>query len=104
MCSDPAPSLAQMYAHVDPKEPADCQKDFELLVELVMIQGGWRRVSATSGTQHATNLELGLPLTGERALVQVKSSLDQNTTGKITAGLIGVTGDARVFIVYHTRH
>jgi hypothetical protein len=27
-------------------------KDFELLVELVMTQGGWRRVSATGGTQH----------------------------------------------------
>jgi hypothetical protein len=79
-------------------------KDFELLVELVMTQGGWRRVSARGGTQHTTDLELELPLTGERALVQVKSSLDQNTAGKITAGLIEAAGDARVFIVYHTRH
>ena len=79
-------------------------KDFELLVELVMTQGGWRRVSATGGTQHTTDLELELPLTGERALVQVKSSLDQNTAERITAGLIEAAGNARVFIVYHTRH
>jgi hypothetical protein len=78
-------------------------KDFELLVELVMTQGGWRRVSATGGTQHTTDLELELPLTGERALVQVKSRLDQSTAGKVTADLIEAAGGARVFIVYHTR-
>jgi|SRR5665213_904862 len=77
-------------------------KDFELLVELVMTQGGWRRVSATGGTQHTTDLELELPLTGERALVQVKSRLDQSTAEKITADLIEAAGDARVFIAYHT--
>jgi hypothetical protein len=77
-------------------------RDFELLVELVMTQGGWRRVSATGGTQHTTDLELELPLTGERALVQVKSRLDQNTAEKITAELLEAAGDARVFITYHT--
>lgn len=74
-------------------------KDFELLVELVMTQGGWRRVSATGGTQHTIDLELELPLTGERALVQVKSELDQSTAERIAADL---AGGARVFIAYHT--
>lgn len=77
-------------------------KNFELLVELVMTQGGWRRVSATGGTQHTTDLELELPLTGERALVQVKARLDQSTAEKVTADLIEAAGNARVFIAYHT--
>jgi hypothetical protein len=77
-------------------------KDFELLVELVMTQGGWRRVSATGGTQHTTDIELELPLTGERALVQVKSSLDTSTAARVAEELIEAAGDARVFIAYHT--
>jgi hypothetical protein len=77
-------------------------KDFELLVELIMTQGGLRRVSATGGTQHTTDIELELPLTSERALVQVKSKLDQNTVEKVAADLIEAAGGARVFIAYHT--
>lgn len=77
-------------------------KDFELLVELVMTQGGWRRVSATGGTQHNIDIELELPLTGERAKVQVKSKLDQGTADEISTGLIEESDGERVFIVYHT--
>ena len=77
-------------------------KDFELLVELVMTQGGWRRVSATGGTQHTIDLELELPLTGERALVQVKSRLNQADANLLADGLADAAGGARVFIVYHT--
>jgi hypothetical protein len=77
-------------------------RDFELLVELVMTQGGWRRVSATGGTQHTTDLELELPLTGERAIVQVKSRLDQSTAGKIAADLIEAAGGVQIFVAYHT--
>jgi hypothetical protein len=77
-------------------------RDFELLVELVMTQGGWRRVSATGGTQHTTDLELELPLTGEPALVQVKSRLDQITANKVTSELVEAAGNARIFVAYHT--
>lgn len=77
-------------------------KDFELLVELVMTQGGFRRVSATGGTQHTIDLELELPLTSERVLVQVKSRLDQAGANAIAEELGEAAGGARVFIVYHT--
>jgi hypothetical protein len=77
-------------------------KDFELLVELVMTQGGWRRVSETGGTQKTIDLELELPLTGERALVQVKSKLDQTNAETVAAELTEAAGDARAFLVYHT--
>jgi hypothetical protein len=62
-------------------------KDFELLVELVMTQGGWRRMSATGGTQKTIDLELELPFTGERALVQIKSELSQSEVMKVTKEL-----------------
>jgi len=77
-------------------------KDFELLVELVMTQGGWRRVSATGGIQQTIDIELELPLTRERAIVQVKSKLDQSTADKLTAKLSEASDGARVFIAYHT--
>ncbi|MFZ3325636.1 MAG: hypothetical protein WA231_06955, partial [Methylocella sp.] len=77
-------------------------KDFELLVELVMTQGGGRRVSATGGTPHTIDLELELPLTGERALVQVKSQLDRQTAEKVATDPAEAAGGSRVFIVYHT--
>jgi len=87
---------------VTPLIPGLHWKDFELLVELVMTQGGWRRVSATGGAQHTIDLELELPLTGERALVQVKSKLDQQTAEKVASNLVENAGGSRVFIAYHT--
>jgi hypothetical protein len=79
-------------------------RDFELLVELVMTQGGLRRVSETGRTQHTIDLELVLPLTGERALVQVKSELDQSTATGIIADLCEAAGAARVYVVFHTQN
>jgi hypothetical protein len=77
-------------------------RDFELLVELIVTQGGWRRVSQTGGTQHATDIELELPFTGERALVQVKSRLDQRAAENVVATLVEQAGGARVIVAYHT--
>jgi hypothetical protein len=77
-------------------------KDFELLVELVMTQSGWRRVSATGGIQKTTDIELKLPLTDEHAFVQIKSRLDQITTERIVDDLKRVAEGQRVFIAYHT--
>jgi hypothetical protein len=77
-------------------------KDFELLVELVMTQGGWRRMSATGGTQKTIDLELELPFTGERALVQIKSELSQSEAMKVTKELTEAAEGVRVFLVYHS--
>jgi hypothetical protein len=77
-------------------------RDFELLVELVVTQGGWRRVSQTGGTQHATDIELELPFTEERALVQVKSKLDQREAVQIVTALVDQAAGARVILAYHT--
>lgn len=53
-------------------------KDFEVLVDLIFAQGGWRRVSAVGGSSQAdSDLVLEQATTGERAMVQVKSSADR---------------------------
>jgi hypothetical protein len=48
-------------------------KDFETLVDLIFRQAGWQRVGDTGKTQKTLDLELFAPVTGERAIVQIKS-------------------------------
>ena len=48
-------------------------KDFETLIDLIFRQAGWQRVSETGKTQKTLDLELFAPVTGERAIVQIKA-------------------------------
>jgi hypothetical protein len=48
-------------------------KDFETLVDLIFRQAGWQRVGATGKTQKTLDLDLLAPVTGEKAIVQIKS-------------------------------
>lgn len=75
--------------------------DFELLVELVFTQSGWRRVSASGGTQKTIDLELVLPTTGERAFVQVKSQTNQAQLDAYM-GQFAERDEDRMFYVYHS--
>ncbi len=52
-------------------------QDFELLVDLVFANSGWRRLGQVGKTQKTVDIELMLPTTGERAFVQIKSSAGQ---------------------------
>ncbi len=53
-------------------------KEFELLADLILAGSGWRRVSAVGGSEQAdSDLILEQAATGERAMVQVKSSASQ---------------------------
>ena len=76
-------------------------RDFELLIELVFSQSGWRRISASGGTQKTIDIELVLPTTGETAFVQVKSKTDQGQLDDYL-GRFAERDDARMFYVYHT--
>lgn len=49
-------------------------RDFEILVDLVFTTSGWQRQRAVGKTQKTLDLDLLLPSTGDRAIVQVKSS------------------------------
>jgi len=48
--------------------------DFELLVDLIFSNAGWQRISVLGKSQKTLDLDLKLPVTGERAMVQVKSA------------------------------
>jgi hypothetical protein len=76
-------------------------QDFELLVELVFSQSGWRRVSASGGTQKTIDIELVLPTTGETAFVQVKSQTNQAQFDDYMERF-DERSDGRMFYVYHT--
>lgn len=52
-------------------------KDFETLVDLLMWRGGWHRTSTLGGTMKDADLLVEDPVTGETALVQVKSTASQ---------------------------
>ncbi|MGB0921373.1 MAG: hypothetical protein ACPG1C_08635 [Alphaproteobacteria bacterium] len=49
-------------------------EDFETLAELIFAHSGWLRIGATGATQKTIDIDLQMPLNGERAFVQVKSS------------------------------
>lgn len=76
-------------------------KDFEVLVELIFAQSGWKRISATGGVQKTIDFSLWQPLTNERAFVQVKSETDskelETYIKKSKTENLG-----RMFYVYHT--
>src|SRR3989338_8898219 len=76
-------------------------KDFEVLVELIFAQSGWKRVSATGGVQKTIDFSLWQPLTGERAFVQVKSETNVN---ELESYIRNSQSDnlGRMFYVYHT--
>jgi len=51
--------------------------DFETLIDLILARSGWNRVSGLGGTIKDADLEVEQVISGERALVQVKSSSGQ---------------------------
>lgn len=51
--------------------------DFETLVDLILARSGWNRVSALGGTQKDADMIVEQSVTGETALVQVKSTANQ---------------------------
>lgn len=51
-------------------------KDFEILVDLIFRQAGWQRVGDIGKNQKTLDLELFAPVTGEKAIVQIKAQSD----------------------------
>lgn len=76
-------------------------QDFELFVDLLFTSSGWRRVDALGGTTKTVDIELIMPLTNERACVQVKSSTTQWELDEYTEAMSAMPAD-RIFYVYHT--
>ncbi len=76
-------------------------QDFELFTELLFSRSGWQRISSLGGTQKTLDLELLLPTTGERAIVQVKSATSQAQLDDYIERFGQMAAD-RYFYVYHT--
>jgi hypothetical protein len=76
-------------------------KDFELLVDLIFSTSGWRRLGAVGKNQKTTDIDLMLPTTGERALVQVKSETSQAEFTDYIRRL-GDSSYDRMFYIFHS--
>jgi hypothetical protein len=77
-------------------------QDFELLVDLIFSNSGWRRVGQVGKTQKTVDIELILPTTGERAFVQIKSSAGKSDLIDYLARLQNSTTYDRMFFVWHS--
>lgn len=75
-------------------------KDFELLVDLVFRQSGWRRVSAVGETMKSVDLELEDPITGDQYQVQVKSRATKNTAREYKEDFRGSAFRKSYFVVH----
>lgn len=107
--AEPEPSVAQAIAAREALTQAVQTliaglhwRDFELLTDLIFASGGWRRVSAVGGSDQAdSDLVLEQATTGERAMVQVKSSAGQGVVEDY-ARRFQDGGWDRCFLVCHT--
>jgi hypothetical protein len=76
-------------------------KDFEILVDLVFRQSGWRRSGVLGENMDLTDLELEEPITGDRYMVQVKSSADLAEFNECKRRF-PAQGYRKMFFVVHT--
>lgn len=77
-------------------------QDFELLVDLVFANSGWRRIGEVGKTQKTVDVELMLPTTGERAFIQIKSSVRKQDIDEYLDRLRDSQVYQRMFFVWHT--
>jgi hypothetical protein len=76
--------------------------DFELLVDLIFTQSGWRRVGILGRTQKTLDLDIVLPSTGERAMVQVKSDTSSYELAEYISQLEPDGPHKRLFYAFHS--
>lgn len=76
-------------------------KDFETLVDLVFRDSGWIRVSVLGQQAKAYDLELREPITGDRCVVQVKSTAGRSDLTE-TVQQFSEEDFRRVFFVVHS--
>jgi Restriction endonuclease len=77
-------------------------QDFELLVDLVFSNSGWRRVSPVGKNQKIIDIDLMLPTTNERAYIQIKSEAKKTDLAEHVAHLEQTRIYSRLFFIFHT--
>jgi hypothetical protein len=76
-------------------------KDFEILVDLIFRQAGWRRRSVLGKTMKYVDLELVEPMTDDAYQVQIKSRADVSDFDEYVAGFSN-EGFRRLYFVVHS--
>ena len=75
---------------------------FEVLVEMMFSRAGWRRIGYIGRAQADKDLDLKMPLTRERAVVQIKAGTTQSDLEDYIERKRGMRAYDRLFFVYHT--
>ena len=76
--------------------------DFEILVDLIFMHGGWRRVGISGGTEKDIDLDLESPITGDRIAVQVKSAASMAVWNEYREISQAMEGYTRFYFVTHS--
>ena len=76
--------------------------DFEILIDLIFMHGGWRRVGISGGTERDIDLDLVSPITGEHIAVQVKSAANVAVWDAYAKIAHGMTNYSRFYFVTHS--
>jgi hypothetical protein len=76
-------------------------KDFELFVDILFAKSGWTRISMAGRTMKDIDLDMIMPITGERAVVQIKSSTTQAEMDSCIKNMEEHEVD-KIFFVYHS--
>ena len=96
-------ALQSLHASLESVIATLTWKDFELLVDLIFRQAGWRRVGAIGATTKAIDLDLLSPLSSERYGVQIKSQATRKVYESYRDDrLANMQGFARCYFVVHS--
>jgi hypothetical protein len=76
--------------------------DFEILVDLIFRESGFRRTSEVGGTQKTIDMDLTQPLTENRILVQVKSEAGAQDLLEFQHDLQDFAAYSRAYFVVHS--
>ncbi|WP_199039823.1 MULTISPECIES: hypothetical protein [unclassified Dyella] len=76
--------------------------DFEVLVDMMFARAGWRRVGHIGKTQRDKDLDLEMPLTGEKAIVQVKTQTSASEIEEYIQRSREWLAYSRLFLVFHS--
>lgn len=95
-------ALGTLHERLIPLIKSLTWKDFELFVDLLFTNAGWQRVDVLGKTQKTLDLDLKAPVTGERAMVQVKSSSGRAEYERYHKEFRHAEDYRRLFFVVHT--
>jgi len=76
--------------------------DMEVLVDMMFSRAGWRRIGRIGGNQRDKDLDLEMPLTGETAVVQIKTQTGADEIADYVQRKAEMLSYKRMFFCFHT--